>query len=207
MNRISKNLGATMPTKNNETDPTVLGKNGQSTGNACLSENDSAKATYDKYRLLIEFAVLDMGSGLLWAAENQLKSLSRKGCVQAMWALALMYIYGILHELDFELDIFPLVKKAASLNHIPSMWIIVNWLDDEVLGYPDINLAKDYQSLLSKLDPNGEHCCLPIAPDVVAESDKSVLTADIINSLEYHPGDVYVPESAEDIHNKISTKQ
>ena len=187
--------------------PTVQGNNGQATGNACLSENDSAKATYDKYRLLIEFAVLDMGSGVLWAAENQLKSLSRKGCVQAMLALAMMYIYGILHESDFVLDIFPLVKKAASLNHIPSMWLIVNWLDAGVLGYPDTDLAEKYQSLLSKLDPNGEHCCLPITSDVVAESDKSVLIADIINALEYHPGDVYVPVSADFIRDMIFTKR
>lgn len=38
MKKTSNNPGSAMPTKNNVTDPTVLGNNGQASGNACLSD-------------------------------------------------------------------------------------------------------------------------------------------------------------------------
>lgn len=212
MKKTCNNRGADIPTKNNVTDPAVLGHNGQATGNACLSDkghHDSVcnESKQTPLEIICDFAEIALTNGEFQFAKSTLDLGVREGHVQAMWALALMLIYGFVPGVDFDLDIYPLVYKAATLLHIPSMWMLTQWHDDGIIVRKDALYADFLRLLLSKLDPNEEHYHPLIAPDVVAEGDNSILVHDVINALEYNPDEVYVPVSDEEFLNMIFTNE
>ena len=192
--------------KSNVSDPTIQGIKGHVDCYGCSGFNPVAA-----YNELIECplddlcagAALCMLNGEFQNAKFTLGVAAREGSIPAMFGLARFLIYGLVPNVDFDLDILPLVYKAANHYHIPSMWMMARWLYDGVLLPKNEELAEFWFYMVSQLDPNAEHVHPVIDYNDATNDDISILVADVIDALEYNPDEVFEPDSEEDVLKKF----
>lgn len=131
---------------------------------------------------------------------------AREGSVQAMYGLARMLIYALVPDVDFDLDIYPLIHKAANHCHLPSMWMLADWLGNGIIVHRYTEHVEFLRFLLSKLDPNGKHCH-PLVPCFMTKHNRSILVRDVVDALDYNPDDIVEPESVEEVRKMFFTKE
>ena len=157
--------------KNNVTDPTVLGNNGQATGNACLPENGQELTLSKKLELRhrINKRITDkvvkaalrkveklLAKGEYEAAVNELKKVvEATGDIRPRLPLALMQYYELGGE-HYDLDMHMYHHRlAAAEGYIPSMHMLAELYEEGIVA--DVYHEGQFMSNRAAiLDPRGK---------------------------------------------------
>ena len=211
MNRISKNLGATMPTKNNVTDPTVLGNNGQATGNACLPENGQELTLSKKLELrhrvnkritnkVVKAALRKaeklLAKGEFEAAANELKrTVEATGDIRARLPLAQMQYYELGGE-QYDSNMFLYNHQlAAAEGYIPSMHMLSELYEGGIIAdvYHEGQIMSNRAAILDPMGKLKHYLHDILAPNVM---DRDEQVAKVIKAIHEPANHFYNHEEA-----------
>lgn len=197
--------------KNNVTDPTALGNNGQATGNACLPENGQELTLSKKLELrhrvnkritdkVVKAALRKaqklLAKGEYEAAANELKrTVEATGDIRARLPLALMQYYELGGE-HYDLDLLLYNHQlAAAEGYIPSMHMLGELYEGGTVAdvYHEGQIMSNRAAIL---DPQGKlkhHLHDILAPNVM-DHDEQV--ANVIKAIHEPANHFYNHEEA-----------
>lgn len=197
--------------KNNVTDPTVLGNNGQATGNACLPENGQELTLSKKLELrhrvnkritdkVVKAALRKaeklLAKGEFETAANELKrTVEATGDIRPRLPLTLMQCYELGGErYDFDMFLYN-HRLAAAEGYIPSMHMLGELYKERIVAdvYHEEQIMSNRAAILDPLGKLKHHLHDILAPNV---SDRDEQVANVIKAIHEPANHFYNHEEA-----------
>lgn len=197
--------------KNNVTDPTVLGNNGQATGNACLPENGQELTLSKKLELrhrvnkritnkVVKAALRKaeklLAKGEFEAAANELKrTVEATGDIRARLPLAQMQYYELGGE-QYDSNMFLYNHQlAAAEGYIPSMHMLSELYEGGIIAdvYHEGQIMSNRAAILDPMGKLKHYLHDILAPNVM---DRDEQVAKVIKAIHEPANHFYNHEEA-----------